>query len=301
MTETKQTTFTMLFTIIFQITLPFLFQWLVRFFNITYPILILLSQILSFILPATVYFIVTKKSVIETLRLYPLRPLNIIVIVLLSILIQPIMGLLSYISSFIFPNAIDELITELMDLTSIPILFVCISVIPAICEEIFFRGVIFSGYRQLSIIKASLMTGLFFAIMHLDAQQFLYTFVLGSIFCIFVHRTNSIFSSVISHFTINGTQVALAIYASSQKALPSATAIPTAGENLIQLLILIALTLPAVIFLFWIFFKINPVSEQQKNISSKQLSISSEKVLNIPFVIILLLYIVVAILFPLMA
>jgi membrane protease YdiL (CAAX protease family) len=46
--------------------------------------------------------------------------------------------------------------------------------------------------------------------MHLNGQQFLYAFVLGSIFAYIVRVSGSIFTSMIAHFTVNGIQVTMA-------------------------------------------------------------------------------------------
>lgn len=68
---------------------------------------------------------------------------------------------------------------------------------------------VLAGYENINIRKAALMTGTFFGILHLDGNQLLYAFVLGIIFAYLVRITGSIYSSMICHFTINGTQVLL--------------------------------------------------------------------------------------------
>ena len=73
-----------------------------------------------------------------------------------------------------------------------------------------FRGLIFSRYKKIGLDKAVLATGLIFAIAHFSPQQFLYAFFIGALFCVFVHKTQSILASVIPHFIINTSQVILA-------------------------------------------------------------------------------------------
>ena len=55
-----------------------------------------------------------------------------------------------------------------------------------------------------TMILSVILNGLLFAVFHLDLQQGLYTFLMGILFATLVIRTNSIFSSIIAHITING-------------------------------------------------------------------------------------------------
>lgn len=78
------------------------------------------------------------------------------------------------------------------------------ALIPAIGEELIFRGVIFRGLNSrysnaLSIIFSSAL----FALFHLSLQQIFYQFLLGMIMAWIVLKTNSLISSMIVHFTSN--------------------------------------------------------------------------------------------------
>ena len=89
------------------------------------------------------------------------------------------------------------------------LLLAVMALLPAISEEITLRGVILSGYNNKNRYVAAAITGLFFGILHLDPQQFLYTAALGFIFALVVRITGSIYSSMIMHFIINGTSVTM--------------------------------------------------------------------------------------------
>lgn len=69
------------------------------------------------------------------------------------------------------------------------------------------RGILLSGYDGVDIKKAMLLNGLFFGMLHLNLQQFLYAFALGALFAYMVRLTDSIIPSMVAHFTINGSQV----------------------------------------------------------------------------------------------
>lgn len=81
---------------------------------------------------------------------------------------------------------------------------IVLAVIPAITEELLFRGVILNGLRgRFGDIGAIFMSALLFALMHQSFQQLIYPFILGSIMAYIVLRTGSLVSSMIVHFINN--------------------------------------------------------------------------------------------------
>ena len=78
------------------------------------------------------------------------------------------------------------------------------AILPAICEELVFRGVIFNGLRKnFSDVFAVVFSGLLFALMHGSITQFIYPFCMGIIFAIIVLRTGSVLCSMIVHMVNN--------------------------------------------------------------------------------------------------
>lgn len=83
--------------------------------------------------------------------------------------------------------------------------------IPAIEEELIFRGIIFNGLRsRFKDYQAILISAAMFAIMHANLQQLVYPFLLGIIMAWIVMRTGSVVSSMIVHFTNNAIVVTFA-------------------------------------------------------------------------------------------
>ncbi len=86
-----------------------------------------------------------------------------------------------------------------------------LAVIPAIEEELIFRGIIFNGLRsRFKDYQAILLSAAMFTLMHASLQQFVYPFLLGIIMAWVVMRTGSLMSSIIVHFTNNAIVVTLA-------------------------------------------------------------------------------------------
>jgi membrane protease YdiL (CAAX protease family) len=78
-----------------------------------------------------------------------------------------------------------------------------LAVIPAICEEVIYRGVILNGFRKFGKINAVLLSALFFALAHGSAVQFIYQFILGIVLGFILIKTGSIVASMIVHFLNN--------------------------------------------------------------------------------------------------
>lgn len=180
-----------------------------KLFNITdTKLMLFISHIVTFIFPAIIYLIVTKQSARDVLKLNKLYFKDILLIILLAFVCQPIMTFFSLISQFFFENEIGNFVTNIVESPYI-VLLLLIAVLPAITEEITIRGIVLSGYEDKNIYLSCIITGLLFGIMHLDPQQFLYATVLGVILALVVRITNSIFASILMHFLINGTSITL--------------------------------------------------------------------------------------------
>lgn len=179
------------------------------------------SGIVFLLIPSLLFIMITRQNFIIDCSIKKLSIKNILLLFALGLLIQPSMGLLAGLSSFIFPNDVSDFVQALSGLPLIYALFI-VAVSPAICEEFAFRGVFASGYKYTDIKKAAFMNGLMFAALHLNGQQFLYAFVMGILFAYIVHITGSIFSSMLVHFIFNGTQLLLARFATSVNSDPAA-------------------------------------------------------------------------------
>lgn len=77
------------------------------------------------------------------------------------------------------------------------------ALVPAIVEELLFRGVILQGLRKFGDKIAIVLSALMFALIHFAAEQFVLPFIFGMIMAYVVIKTGSILSSIIIHFTSN--------------------------------------------------------------------------------------------------
>lgn len=84
---------------------------------------------------------------------------------------------------------------------------VVLAVIPAICEEFLYRGIIYNGLRKFGSVGAIFLSAIMFALAHGSAMQFFYQFILGLVLAAIVYKTGSIVASMIAHFVNNATVV----------------------------------------------------------------------------------------------
>lgn len=310
MNRAYRTNIFVLIMMITQLVLSFFWYYIVSFFSLGFVSQMILTQILIFILPAILFIAIMQEPVKEVLSIRPLGWKNVLLILVISIFIQPIMSLLSVLSSILFPNEISNIMSE-VSYTPTILLILAMAVTPAICEEIFFRGLVFSGFKNLNIKKASIMTGFLFGLMHLDGQQFLYAFAMGVVFCYLVYKTKSIFASILAHFTINASQVLLSqitYYFYEMADVEISSALPTIQDyiyTITAVCVLIVFTLPILILAFWFFHRINkPVKIEETQVVSVDIfdycpmEKYEEKAFNLPLVLILILYFLVVILIP---
>lgn len=115
-------------------------------------------------------------------------------------------------------NAQNERITRAMlEMTSVQgflSTFVTIAILPAISEELFFRGVIFklSAKRYKNIVAPVLISALCFTLLHGNIYGMPAIFIDGIILAVIYYLTGSLWCSILAHFINNGLQVALAYF-----------------------------------------------------------------------------------------
>jgi membrane protease YdiL (CAAX protease family) len=84
-----------------------------------------------------------------------------------------------------------------------------IVVLPAIFEEIFFRGLLLDGCKVFGEIGAALVCGALFALYHQNPAQTVYQFCCGAAFALVAIKAGSILPTVLSHFLNNAAVILL--------------------------------------------------------------------------------------------
>lgn len=293
MTETKMTNRFFLFFLLYFLAASVGLSYLPFTAALSDNAYMLLAQPLCFLPPIIGYFLLTKKSVRQTLRLKPLGLTNLLLIFLFGIAIQPVMSLLSYAASLFFPNPVEQSLANISASGLLPALL-SVAVFPAVLEEFSTRGILLSGYQLLGKWRAALASAFLFALLHLNPQQFPYAFLVGFIFSFLVERTGSIWASILPHFLINATSVA-AMFLQPDAATAALAEELTASATLLYLAGQALMSLPGLALLLYLFLKVNPAVPEVPLLCEDG-SPYREHFLTPAMVIVLLLYFLLGIL-----
>lgn len=184
--------------------------------GISYPIYYLLNGILEFagffIIPI-IFCLIFKFKLSDALPVRGERKYNIPLLVIGGYAICTISNyavslLSSNLSLFGLENK-SGLVTEAKTPKEQIIYFLCIAIIPAITEEIAFRGIVLNFLRQYGDGFAILVSSMLFGIIHGNFVQIPFAFIVGLVCAVLVVKTNSIIPSILLHLLNNGTSVLL--------------------------------------------------------------------------------------------
>ncbi len=99
--------------------------------------------------------------------------------------------------------AFEQMISVLGDANPLVMVFFA-GIIPAVCEEVFFRGFALSGLRRgVGAVGAVAITAIAFAVFHGTVHRLIITFALGVLFGLLVIRYRSLWPAMIAHLLHN--------------------------------------------------------------------------------------------------
>lgn len=108
--------------------------------------------------------------------------------------------------AYFFPGILEsnQGVTDLIASGSPLLAVIVVAILPAICEEMLFRGTLMSSFRALNRPwLIALVVGLLFGIGHFDIYRLIATGALGAAFAYIGIKTGSIFLGCLLHFIIN--------------------------------------------------------------------------------------------------
>jgi membrane protease YdiL (CAAX protease family) len=196
---------------------------------------LLLSQLLLIGLPAVLFAMLGPFDVRRTLALQPVAPRGLLAAALILAGGLPLGWLLGWLQSMVLELPVEFLETMRSVLTAgdpwrLAWLILVIALVPAVCEELAFRGVLLQGLgREMTMWRAVLLSAVIFGVFHLSFQtviRFLPTFWMGLLLGYVVWHTRSIFASMLMHFANNAFAVLLVSSASMRAFIVSPTGEP---------------------------------------------------------------------------
>jgi membrane protease YdiL (CAAX protease family) len=172
-----------------------------------------LTSIISFGIVLLIGFKKTKRTFNEVFKFNTVSPFLWISTTIFAIGLHIVLSELNNVLNLILPTS--KMLTDVINtIAAEPILIVSIivmGIIPAITEELFFRGLIFDGLnRNYSQRKAIIISSLLFGIIHLNPWQFLTAFIIGLFLAVICIHTKSIALCIYIHL-LNNTLSTIAL------------------------------------------------------------------------------------------
>ena len=174
-----------------------------------------ISQFFAVLIIPLFFLLVARKDMRATLRLK--KNLGFLQVFLLALASAGVFFGAQIINSIfieglsIFMGTPSEIegVADATNISQLLFEIVIIAGLPAICEEIFFRGFVMRSFERYSPVAAIILSSVAFAIMHGNLQQIVYAFILGLILGTVVMVTDSLLAGTVMHFTLNAMSVIL--------------------------------------------------------------------------------------------
>lgn len=162
-------------------------------------------------LPIIIFTLASKEKPGDILRIHRIKFRSVPMIALFTLLSMPVLSLFNLITQLWVENEVAAAL-ESYQAAQMPFLlmFLSMGIIAPVFEEITCRGAYYNSYRKSgSGFQAMLLSALIFAVVHMNFNQAAYAFIMGIFAVLLVEATGSIWSSVLYHAFINGSQVIL--------------------------------------------------------------------------------------------
>lgn len=188
--------------------------------SVAFNVIVSVITELSFFL---VFYIISRRTQTDWVQASGVRNVSpwylyliaVVLGILCVFLFNPIISLWEQLLSIIGYDISGELPMPLNSVGMLILAIFAVALIPAICEEFLYRGLVLNGLRKYGVWVSVLTSALLFSLMHMNLQQLPYTFILGIIFGLVVYYTRNIWLSIIMHFLNNATAILIMYFASS--------------------------------------------------------------------------------------
>ena len=168
-------------------------------------------QILTYALPIALYGLIFGNISIKRMRLSAPTALSVPMQILLAVILLLGTSLISMLSVRLGFSAPSESISSGIGAPSVLVLLI-FAIVPAVCEEIVFRGVIMSSFEPCGVFTAVTATSVLFAAAHMSLEDFPVYFFASLILCFVAYVSRSVIASIIVHSVYNISVLALGDY-----------------------------------------------------------------------------------------
>lgn len=172
---------------------------------------VVIGQIVLNLMPAVIWCRYQKISLRTAFRIHRVSYKNILLSLVIFALSQIIL---------LFFHQITEVVSALLGVTyetsyypvanslfSFIILLLSIGIIPPICEELLFRGVLITGYARGGLWFAAIISSFLFALFHDNPYRLIELFGAALVSSLLVIKSGSVIPGIIVHLLTNSTYV----------------------------------------------------------------------------------------------
>ena len=201
-----------------------------------------------------------KTPVKEAIKAQKCHPKYFLIAVLLQIGLLSLSELNSLFLEFLAQLGYQEseiLLPSMDGLGFVGVLFT-VAVLPAIFEEVIFRGLLLKGMRSFGTVGAILLCGGLFSLYHQNPAQTIYQFCCGAAFAFVALKSGSILPTILSHFINNALILTLTKFGLSELSTP------------VFVTVLIVSIICLIASLVWLFLDKTPTEEVKDETENKE-------------------------------
>ena len=174
----------------------------------------ILSQFFGVLMIPLILLTIAKKDLLATARLKKnINAVQVLLLVLGSVFLfmpsQMFNSLIVTGLEQVMGPASDVQMSDATNISQLLFELVIVAGLPAICEELFFRGMVMRAFERIGAVAAVVLSSVVFAIMHGNFQQFGYAFLLGLFLGTVTMLSDSLLAGSVIHFTMNAISVIL--------------------------------------------------------------------------------------------
>jgi len=180
---------------------------------------VVISQVATIALPAILMALFLTRGPRETLKLKWPRLSYVPAAILIAICLHPGFILLSQLVMFLYPASaglaqIQSAVSMILaDAPGTLAIIAVLALVPAVCEEVAFRGFILSGLQTIrSKWTAIIISALLFGIAHGILQQSIMAAFVGVVLGIIAVQTGSLLPCVAYHLTHNALPILMSVF-----------------------------------------------------------------------------------------
>ena len=189
----------------------------IKEYSTTYYAISTLFPIISLLVVFLMFARSSGEDVIVSSGVKKCSPIYILIAVLISVgmflgfgfLNEKFAEFLVGVGAVLPENSVSDAINSV---GSFILFFFLIGILPAIFEEIFFRGLLVRGLKNTGRVFTVILVALAFALYHASAVQFIYQLIYGAVLTLLAIKSKSVIPSMVAHFINNGLILVLTYF-----------------------------------------------------------------------------------------